>query len=104
MVGFVFAEMDFYLQHCVHVCNDGSLFAGMYLCWQQWVYNAYLGLPGMSAVGKQGWCGIRKCKDRFCYVRLCVIEAGGRLSQSRSLNHPTRRVVILASAIFIHTI
>jgi len=55
-VGFVFAEMDFCLQHCVHVRNDGSLFAGMYLCWQQLVYTCRSGF--MSAAGKQGWCGV----------------------------------------------
>ena len=43
-VYFVFAEMDFCLKHSVRVCNDGSLFAGMYLCWEQWVYVFCMGV------------------------------------------------------------
>jgi hypothetical protein len=49
---FVFAEVDFCLQRCVHVCNDGSLFAGMYLCWA--TVGLYVQIWFMSAASKQG--------------------------------------------------
>jgi len=62
-VGFVLAEMDFCLQHCVHVCNDGSI---LLECISVDIIGFVVQIWVCVFTSQIGQCGVRKCRDRCC--------------------------------------